>query len=686
MPAPNAPEPEQLEFTAQDHATACVVWALIAESFDTNEASLNNATQQVSFATSSPPKHTALSLTTTFINGGGTDLQLALEELERHLLPQPYDDIVAFVRSILTTSLTMDIEATLDDIIAFVQSSMALDLSPIRPKFWHHAMKDSAHKSCWIEAMFKHLDSCYAIGTFRPPQIPPANVTVLPAVIVLKVVINAVKQINAHKVRVCVHGSHQEQGRDFEESFAHTVHGQSIKICVAIACYLAWLIFHFDIHNAFQTCPDNSPESEHTWLRINQSIKICVAKACYLAWLIFHFEIHNAFQTCPDNSPESKHTWLRINQTWLDFYHECFPKKWAGIQELLNKGYQPEQFAVKMFMFVQGCTDASCRWGEFIESFILDILGLVPNRADPCTYLGTYNNQPVILCQATKDFPLTCKDKSTYDCMIIKFHKKWTVHALDKVKVFFGIRFICSDQCVTLDQTHKIKDIIINVFGLSHDKQSGSKGCSTPMIAGTENANDLAACTPYTPTELAMAQKKKFAFGYQHVLGGCMHCALWTRLDILRACHVLAQYQASPGILHFCALKHRMGYLRLHPDILLTFNCSTIPKDISSINFSILDPPLAAQVNLLLLKIVPARANLLHDSNPGSFTSCDNFFLIHKAPIGKRSPLSEGAIPTSSQQQKDVAINTIKGEISQISPPISHNRMPGRRKPPRRYN
>jgi hypothetical protein len=55
--------------------------------------------------------------------------------------------------------MDLDVDVPLDDIIASVQSIMALDLDPLCPKFWHHAMKDPAHKSCWIEAMFKHLDS-----------------------------------------------------------------------------------------------------------------------------------------------------------------------------------------------------------------------------------------------------------------------------------------------------------------------------------------------------------------------------------------------------------------------------------------------------------------------------------------------------------------------------------------------
>ena len=124
-------------------------------------------------------------------------------------------------------------------------------------------------------------------------------------------------------------GGHQIQGRDFDESFAQTVLGRSIKICVAIACYLVLNIIHFDIHNAFQTCPDNSPEAERTW--------------------------------------------LRINQTWLDYFRERHPEKWPDIQKLLDQHHRPEHFAFKMFMFVQGRTDASRKCGDLIEEFIFMI-------------------------------------------------------------------------------------------------------------------------------------------------------------------------------------------------------------------------------------------------------------------------------------------------------------------------
>jgi hypothetical protein len=142
-------------------------------------------------------------------HGGGTDPRLANMEMELALQPPPDDDVIAYVRSVITSSLHLSTDIPMKDIMAFVQSIMASDLNPICPKFLHHAMKDPVWKGSWIEAMFKHLDSCYAIGTIRPPKIPPSNVTVLPAVIVLKMIVNAVKQINAHKVRICAHGGHQ---------------------------------------------------------------------------------------------------------------------------------------------------------------------------------------------------------------------------------------------------------------------------------------------------------------------------------------------------------------------------------------------------------------------------------------------------------------------------------------------
>jgi hypothetical protein len=100
-----------------------------------------------------------------------------------------------------------------------------------------------------------------------------------------------------------------------------------------------------------------------------------------------------------------------------------------------------------------------------------------------------------------------------------------------------------------------------------------------------------------------------------------MHCALWTRLDILTACLTLAQYQAAQWELHFCALKHLVGYLQLHPDIPLTFNRATVVKEVNTITFDFLEPDQKPLVSFF--QLAPSVVNASHDSDPDGFTSCD---------------------------------------------------------------
>jgi hypothetical protein len=101
------------------------------------------------------------------------------------------------------------------------------------------------------------------------PKVPPAKATVLPAVVVLKLVLNQLKQAAAHKIHVCVNGGLQIQGKDYDESYAHTILSHSLNI-TAVACCLMWMLYHFDIHNAFQSTPDKGDiNGNWSWLQIN---------------------------------------------------------------------------------------------------------------------------------------------------------------------------------------------------------------------------------------------------------------------------------------------------------------------------------------------------------------------------------------------------------------------------------
>jgi hypothetical protein len=82
---------------------------------------------------------------------------------------------------------------------------------PKCPRSLMVVIKEPVHCGKWIAAFFfKHLDSCYALTDAS---------TVLPAVVVLKLVLNQLKQAAAQKNCVCVNGGLlQVQGKDYDES------------------------------------------------------------------------------------------------------------------------------------------------------------------------------------------------------------------------------------------------------------------------------------------------------------------------------------------------------------------------------------------------------------------------------------------------------------------------------------
>jgi hypothetical protein len=136
------------------------------------------------------------------------------------------------------------------------------------------------------------------------------------------------------------------------------------------------------------------------------STKILITITCYLNWQLFHFDVHNAFQSTPDPGDiHGNQAYLRINRVWLEYIKLHKPNWWDKVKNLLSKHYVGE-VAVEMFMFVHGRVDASLMWAIEVEDILSNELNLVANRADPCVYSGSIvNEHPVIILgRATDDF------------------------------------------------------------------------------------------------------------------------------------------------------------------------------------------------------------------------------------------------------------------------------------------
>jgi hypothetical protein len=64
------------------------------------------------------------------------------------------------------TCLFLDMDDDDRDFIAEVLSILQTTSNPQCPRSFSAALKESVHQGKWIAAFCKHLDSCYALGTY----------------------------------------------------------------------------------------------------------------------------------------------------------------------------------------------------------------------------------------------------------------------------------------------------------------------------------------------------------------------------------------------------------------------------------------------------------------------------------------------------------------------------------------
>nr|GFB55583.1 hypothetical protein [Tanacetum cinerariifolium] len=106
--------------------------------------------------------------------------------------------------------------------------------------------KEALTQSCWIEAMQEELNEFKRLEVWelvpRPDQV---------MVITLKVKLDELGGILKNKARFVAHGYRQEEGIDFEESFAPVARIEAIRISLAYAAHKNMVVYQMDVKTVF---------------------------------------------------------------------------------------------------------------------------------------------------------------------------------------------------------------------------------------------------------------------------------------------------------------------------------------------------------------------------------------------------------------------------------------------------
>ncbi|GKC09269.1 retrovirus-related pol polyprotein from transposon TNT 1-94 [Tanacetum coccineum] len=119
-------------------------------------------------------------------------------------------------------------------------------LTAVEPKTY----KDALTQACWIEAMQEELNEFERLEVWE--LVPrPDKVMVITLKWIYKVKLDELGGILKNKARLVARGYRQEEGIDFEESFAPVARLEAIRIFLAFAAHMNMVVYQMDVKTAF---------------------------------------------------------------------------------------------------------------------------------------------------------------------------------------------------------------------------------------------------------------------------------------------------------------------------------------------------------------------------------------------------------------------------------------------------
>ena len=216
-----------------------------------------------------------------------------------------------------------------------VQSPVA----PIAPVFWGQ-VKYNDFKEQWYKAIFERYDKNHTVGLNSVPisttRLPPGT-KIVNSIPTFKIKKSYIINIDDLYYRMCLNGSKQVKGQDYQESYAPTGQYVSIRISIALAATFRLTAYAMDIDNAFQTTP----------------------------------KIDNA---------ESPPTFISIPPMYIEWFKDRFPK-------IIIEG--PAPFVLQQLNFMQGNRSAGREFHELLK-LILAQIGIHPTSIDKGTFDWNY--------------------------------------------------------------------------------------------------------------------------------------------------------------------------------------------------------------------------------------------------------------------------------------------------------
>ena len=224
----------------------------------------------------------------------------------------------------------------------------------------------------------------------------------------------------------------------------------------------------------------------------------------------------------------------------------------------VQPGY--EDHVCKLVHTIYGTMQGAHDWYETLTNTYTK-LGYVTSRADPCIRYKKEGDGYTVTDTYTDDVFGASKTDEEIKRRKDEMGKEWEIKDIGENEYFLGMRVQQDLDSGTIRLTQRpYWEHVLNRFDLTHVPPR-----NTPLPMGTMLDQNM---SPKTDSE----KKQMVDKPYRPVLGSVMWGQLATRPDLSFSVSLLSRFQADPGIEHWKALLHVIGYIKNTMDYGLTYS------------------------------------------------------------------------------------------------------------------
>jgi hypothetical protein len=219
-----------------------------------------------------------------------------------------------------------------------------------------------------------------------------------------------------------------------------------------------------------------------------------------------------------------------------------------------------EDYVCKLVHTIYGTMQGAHDWYETLAE-TYDKLGYITSRADPCVRYKQEDDDYTVTDTYTDDVFGASTSTEEIERRKSEMGKEWEIKDVGESGCFLGMRVQQDLSSGTIRLTQRpYWEHVINRFQLQHIPLR-----NIPLPVGTVLDNNM---SPKTESE----RKQMIDKPYRPVLGSVMWGQLATRPDLSFSVSLLSRFQANPGIEHWNALMHVIGYIKNTIDYGLTYS------------------------------------------------------------------------------------------------------------------